>query len=89
LLLLGVGVSATIGQLFLTKAFAAGAPARVAVVGLTQIVFSMLLDAILFQRTFNWLTLVGIALVVIPAAWVMTHPDRTGTGSTELVPPAE
>jgi drug/metabolite transporter (DMT)-like permease len=89
LLLLGVGVSATVGQLFLTKAFAAGAPARVAVVGLTQIVFSMFLDVTLFQRSFNWLTLVGIALVVIPAAWVMTHPVRTGTGSTEWVPPAE
>src|SRR5262249_49994197 len=39
LLLLTLGVSATAGQLFLTRAFAAGSPARVAVVGLTQIVF--------------------------------------------------
>jgi len=74
LLLLGVGVTATIGQLFLTKAFAAGAPAKVSVVGLTQIVFSMILDGLLFERSYSWETLLGFALVVIPTAWMMLHP---------------
>ena len=35
-MLLTVGVCATVGQLFLTKAFRAGPPAKVSVVALTQ-----------------------------------------------------
>jgi drug/metabolite transporter (DMT)-like permease len=71
LMLLGVGVTATIGQLFLTKAFAAGPPAKVAVVGLTQIVFAMIYDSVLWGRTFSVATLAGIALVVAPSAWLI------------------
>ena len=50
-LLLGVGAFATVGQLFLTKAFAAGPPARVSVVGLTQVGFMMLLEMAFWQRS--------------------------------------
>src|SRR5262249_38292074 len=46
LLLLTVGVTATIGQLFLTRAFSAGPPAKVAVISLTQVVFAMILDVL-------------------------------------------
>jgi drug/metabolite transporter (DMT)-like permease len=69
--LLGIGVSATIGQLFLTKAFTEGPPARVSVVGLTQVGFTMLLEIAFWQRTFSGLTLVGIALVIAPTAWTL------------------
>jgi drug/metabolite transporter (DMT)-like permease len=64
-------VSATIGQFFLTKAFSAGSPTRVSVVGLSQIVFVLLLD-ILFQG--QSLTLpkgLGILLVAAPTAWLV------------------
>src|SRR5262249_10098423 len=44
--LVGVGLGATIGQLFLTMAFRHGEPAKVSVVGLMQIVFTLLLDAL-------------------------------------------
>jgi drug/metabolite transporter (DMT)-like permease len=71
LMLLAIGVAATIGQLFLTKAFSAGEPTRVSVVGLTQIVFAMLLDAVLLGKSFNLMRVLGIALVVAPTAWVM------------------
>jgi drug/metabolite transporter (DMT)-like permease len=71
LMLLGVGVTATVGQLLLTKAFAAGPPARIAVVGLTQVVFAMGLDVLVGQRAFHPVTLVGIGLVLAPTAWVM------------------
>src|SRR5262249_57004704 len=37
--LVGVGLTATVGQIFLTKAFATGSPAKVSVVGLTQVAF--------------------------------------------------
>ncbi len=68
-----LGVAATFGQLFLTKAFAAGPPAQVSVVGLTQIGFSMLLEMIFTQRAFTSTTLLGLALVVAPTAWVLVR----------------
>lgn len=71
LMLLGVGVTATIGQLFLTKAFAAGPPTRVSLVGLTQIPLALLLDVAVWGHTVNGLTVVGMALVLGPTAWVM------------------
>lgn len=77
-LLLGVGVSATVGQLFLTKAFAAGSPAKVSVVGLTQIVFAMGLELLLGRNSFNLATVAGMGLVLVPTAWMMARrPDKT------------
>jgi drug/metabolite transporter (DMT)-like permease len=70
-LLLAVGATATAGQLFLTKAFAAGPPAKVSVVGLTQVLFALGLYLLLERPEFHPATLVGIALVMAPTAWVM------------------
>src|SRR5262249_1410725 len=50
-MLLGVGVSGTLGQFFLTKAYAAGAPARVSVISLSQVVFGMLFDLAIWGRS--------------------------------------
>src|SRR5262249_29033690 len=71
LMLLGVGAAALIGQLFLTKAFAAGEAARVSVVGLSQVVFAMVFDALVFRDTFSAPALLGMALVVTPTAWLI------------------
>jgi drug/metabolite transporter (DMT)-like permease len=76
LLLLAVGATATIGQLFLTKAFAAGPPAQVSVVCLTQVVFAMILDVAIWDRQFSVLTLAGMSLVVAPTAWLMASQKR-------------
>jgi len=73
LMLLGVGVMATVGQLFLTKAFASGPPAKVSVVGLTQVVFAMGLEMWLEHRSFTRGTLFGMALVLAPTGWLMVH----------------
>jgi drug/metabolite transporter (DMT)-like permease len=70
-LLLGVGISATVGQLFLTRAFAAGQPTRVAVVGLSQVVIALLIDWLVWQRTLTLWAVVGMVLVLGPTAWVM------------------
>jgi drug/metabolite transporter (DMT)-like permease len=72
-MLLGVGATATIGQLFLTKAFAAGPPAKVAVVGLSQVVFAMVLEVALLKHTYPPTSLAGIALVIAPTAWLMVN----------------
>lgn len=70
-MLLGVGVTATMGQLCLTKAFTIGVPSKVSVVGLTQIVFTLIVDVLLFGVQFTAWNLAGIALVLLPTAWVM------------------
>jgi drug/metabolite transporter (DMT)-like permease len=83
LFLVGVGLFATIGQVLLTKAFAAGSPAKVSVVGLSQVVFAVGFDAFLESGTMvedlregklaGWQKLLGMVLVVVPTAWVMLH----------------
>ena len=73
LLLAGVGLCGALAQLAMTKAFAAGAPSRVAVVGLTQVVFALLFDLLLWHRRFDALAILGIALIVAPSAWLMLH----------------
>ncbi len=70
-MLIGVGLTATAGQLFLTKAFTAGAPARVSVVGLSQVVFGMLFDLVIWQRSISPLTALGMLFVLVPTGWVL------------------
>ena len=72
-MLLGVGITATAGQLCLTKAFTIGQPAKVAVVGLTQIVFTLLVDVVVFGVDFTLLNGLGIVLVLAPTAWVLSQ----------------
>jgi drug/metabolite transporter (DMT)-like permease len=71
LLLLGVGVTATVGQWALTKAFSSGPPAKVSVVALTQVVFALAFEVFWWQRSFSPLTLLGMALVLTPTAWLL------------------
>jgi drug/metabolite transporter (DMT)-like permease len=73
LLLLGVAVTGTVGQVFLTKAYAAGPPARVAVLGLTQVVFGLAFDAVVWQRSLPPASLAGTLLVLAPTAWLLTR----------------
>jgi drug/metabolite transporter (DMT)-like permease len=70
-LLLGVGLGATVGQLMLTKAFAVGAPARVSIVALSQVVFAMVIESLLWQRTYDPMTLTGILMVLGPTGWML------------------
>jgi drug/metabolite transporter (DMT)-like permease len=76
----GMAVAATVGQLFLTLAFGAGIPARVSVVGLTQIVMALAFDAWLWGREVNAVAVLGTLLVIAPTAWLLTHP-RPAAGS--------
>jgi drug/metabolite transporter (DMT)-like permease len=76
LMLFGVGVTATAGQLCLTKAFATGSPAKVSVVGLSQVAMAMLADALFFGRSFGLATVLGIALIIGPTSWLLTFRAR-------------
>ena len=84
--LLGIGACATCGQIFLTKAFAAGPPTRVSVVMLSQVGFTMLLEIVLTGRPFNPWTLLGIGLVIAPTAWTLLRGARFRPVTEETLP---
>ncbi|HEX5706804.1 MAG TPA: DMT family transporter [Pyrinomonadaceae bacterium] len=77
LLLAGVGLTGTLGQFALTRAYATGNPSRVSVVGLSQVVFALAFDLVLWRRRFDLPTLAGILLVTVPSAWlILSNPLR-------------
>jgi len=82
-MLLGVGVSGTVGQVFLTKAYAAGAPARVSVLALTQVVFGLGFDVLLWHRVLPASSLAGTALVLAPSAWLLSRSGGPGGPSRD------
>ena len=69
--LIGIGLAATVGQLCLTKAFATGSPARVSVVGLSQVVVAALVKWFLEQRVPTTWSMIGMTLVVASTIWVI------------------
>ncbi len=79
-MLLGMGIFAAIGQLFLTKAFAAGPPAKVSVVALAQVIFAAMLDVLIWDRSFPAITLVGMVLVMTPTVWLLTSQRAIAGG---------
>jgi len=75
--LIGVGIAATVGQLCLTKAFATGSPARVSVVGLSQVVVAAMVKWLLEQRIPTMGSMIGMGLVVASTVWViLSQPNK-------------
>lgn len=75
-LLAGVGLTATAGQLCLTRAFTTGPASSVAVVGLSQVLFAVAIDWVFFQKSVNAVAMLGMVLVVVPTAHVILQRDR-------------
>lgn len=84
LTLLGVGATATVGQIFLTKAFRGGTASKVAVVGLSQVVMVMAWEAVVTGRAFNGWQIAGTVLVLGPTAYLMARERKMPT----TTPPA-
>jgi drug/metabolite transporter (DMT)-like permease len=74
-LLVAVGLTATVGQLCMTRAYSKGHPANVAVVGLSQVVFGLIIDVVIWNRHVDVWTLVGIALIAVPTGFIMTSRE--------------
>jgi drug/metabolite transporter (DMT)-like permease len=93
LLLVGVGMTATLGQLCVTKAFTCGQPARVSVVGLMQIVFALGLDLLIDGSEIHTITIAGIALVLAPTTWMMlgrsTMPSLQTQDAAQVATPVK
>jgi drug/metabolite transporter (DMT)-like permease len=75
-LLLGVGATATAGQVCLTRAFSTGHATNVAVVSLSQVVMVMVCEAMLGWKRFDEWNLLGTLLVIGPTAWIMARRTR-------------
>lgn len=84
--LLSVGITGTIGQAFLTRAYAAGAPSRIAAIGLSQVAFAMILDVLIWGRTVQPITFLGFALVLGPTAWLTARSGPTIPSADTLEP---
>lgn len=70
-MLLGTGVTATVGQMFLTKAFTAGRAANVAIVNIAQIPMTLALQMLFFDYRLTPNKLLGMTLVAAPTAWFL------------------
>ncbi|MBM4097377.1 MAG: DMT family transporter [Planctomycetes bacterium] len=76
-LLAGVGLTATAGQLCLTRAFTTGTASSVAVVGLSQVLFAAAIDWMAFSRPLNATAIIGMAFVLLPTGHViLQRPTR-------------
>lgn len=72
-LLLGVGALASVGQIAMTRAFRTGAPQRLAVVGLAQVVFAMGFEHLFWPAAIARESLAGTVLILAPVAWLLAR----------------
>ena len=86
--LLGVGLTGTVGQIALTRAFAQGDASRVSIVGLTQLLFAVGYDRLIWDREYTAGTLAGMVLVAAPTAWLLTRPRATPGSASPPAPGA-
>jgi drug/metabolite transporter (DMT)-like permease len=89
LLILGVGATATVGQVFLTLAFSRGHATTVSVVGLSQVVMVMAAEAALGWKSITPTMLAGTVLVLGPTAWLMIRARRAQPAVVVAEPEAE
>jgi len=71
IMLLGVGIFGTIGQLAMTKAFAIGEAPVVATAGFIKIGFSAVYDILIFNYVFQYSTILGIILILFSTILIL------------------
>lgn len=86
--LFGVGLVATIGQLCLTKAFSTGVPARVSVVGLSQVAVAAIVKWFQEQSLPTIGSVIGMSLVLASTIWVILSDDKPDPKSDAQPHPA-
>lgn len=72
-LLPAVGITAAFGQIFLTRAYAAGSPTKLSVVALSQVLIVLAVEAFFNRKSLNWHVILGTAMVLGPVAWLLAH----------------
>lgn len=81
-----IGLCATVGQIFFTKAFAAGTASKVAVVALSQVVFCYLFELTFLGRRFQWLSLCGMILIIGPTALMLWRRKSRAARAAATIP---
>lgn len=84
--LLGIGVTAMIGQVFLTLAFSRGTATKIAVVGLSQVAMVMGIEAVFGWKTFTPMNIFGTLLILGPTAWLMMRERKPPKPIAEPLP---
>lgn len=77
LLLAGVGLLATAGQIAMTMAFGSGSPQALSVVLLSQVLFAIGLDWLFWGRTLDLAAGLGTLMILAPVAWLVAQRPRT------------
>lgn len=83
-LLLSVGGLATLGQVLMTSAFQHGPPDRLAVIALSQSVFTLILDFLIWQHPITSGLVFGMTLILGPGAWLVTRSRRVEESASDL-----
>ena len=76
LMLAGVGVFGTVGQLAMTKAFSIGEAPGVASAGFMRVGFSAGYDLLIWQHAFQLTTLLGVALILGSTGGLLKSPQN-------------
>lgn len=77
LMLLGVGVLGTLGQLAMTKAFSIGEAPSVASAGFIKVGFSAGYDMLIWKYVFELPTVLGMLLILGSTAWLFNRKLET------------
>ncbi len=70
LMLTGVGIFGTFGQLSMTKAFSLGTAPTVSTAGLLKVGFSAMYDLFIWNYVFEYSTIAGMILILGSTAWL-------------------
>jgi drug/metabolite transporter (DMT)-like permease len=71
--LIGVGALGTVGQLALTRGYMAGDPAINAIVALAQVAFGAGFDILIWDRSFDMASIIGIILITSPTIFFVAE----------------
>lgn len=82
--LLLIGVTAQLGQYYMTRSYQVANVARVAIVAYSEVLFAILLGFVLFAEHFNLMTYAGMALVA--AGVIMNMRFRPGSKQAAALP---
>lgn len=74
---IGVGLTGTLGQIAMTRAFGIGNPSVIATVSLTQIAFSLVLDWLCWNKVPSAVTSIGMALIIAPVVWLIWNTPHS------------
>jgi len=84
LMLLGVGIFGTIGQLAMTKAFSIGEAPSVASAGFIKVGFAAGYDLLIWKYIFDVPTIIGMILILASTGWLFSRKKNTDIESQSI-----